>query len=164
MDLDVNDRHVTFISVIDELHSKLKELQEGNETNEAWKSFRPCDAFMHTDGQTAMKLAIEQQDNESLKYFLKTIRLSYDNAREGVKFFRRTVTTDEKSVKAVEMLGNMYDTTWTSKNIIPLFSIFSLLLKLLNILYDEGSDIYFARKYHHLSQNIRSNSNSNVSS
>ena len=71
--LDVTHRHVTFTNVIDKLYLQLNDLKQWK--SDEWKHFKPCDVFRYPDGQDAMKIAIDQEDNESLKYFLRIIKV-----------------------------------------------------------------------------------------
>jgi len=59
-----------------------------------------------------------------------------------------------RSVKAVKLLDELYDPSWAAKYIVPIFSIFPLVLRLASIIYDEVSDLSLAKNYHEKAMNL----------
>ena len=96
----------------------------------------------------AVEIAIQMEDYDILHEILTIEKSCHNESRDGVGCFRQVVKTDERSTKAVERLDSMYEQTWASKYIMPLFVVIPLCLRIVNIIYDQASDIQLAVSYH----------------
>ena len=148
MELNKENKYIKLVHVFKSLNSKLMVYE-----NNAEIPFKRCDIFKTSDGKHALRKAIEREDPESLLLFLELEKACHKECRDSIKCFRKVIDTDEKSVKAVEMLGTLYEQSCMARNIMPIISLLPLLLRLLSIIYDQVSDVQFARRYHFLQEN-----------
>ena len=81
---------------------------------------------------------------------MKLEKKCHQESQDSIKCFRKVIKTDEKSVKAVEILSCMYPPPTKAKNAIAVLSVLPLLIRLLSLIYDQASDVKFAHRYHNM--------------
>ena len=109
---------------------------------------KPCDIFKTSDGKKAVEIILQLNNHEILQEILEVESSCHKQSRDSIACFRRVVKTDGRSAKAVEILDSIYEQSWASKNIMPLFVVAPLLLRLVNIIWDQASDIQLALSYY----------------
>ena len=109
---------------------------------------KPCDIFKTSDGKKAVEIILQLNNHEILQEILEVESSCHKQSKDSIACFRRVVKTDGRSAKAVEILDSIYEQSWASKNIMPLFVVAPLLLRLVNIVWDQASDIQLALNYY----------------
>ena len=112
------------------------------------QKYKSCDVFKTLDGKRAVEIAIEEDESEIVDKILDVEKSCHVESRSGISCFRDVVKTEERSVKAVDMLDQKYEMSWAFKNIFPLFVVIPLFLRISGMIYDETSDISLIISYH----------------